>query len=122
MLPYVVLLFQANLENTTCFLSFTKIVMRLPLKRLRPFLSGILIQQRRFYMKYDTDKFLYKLGWIVFGVSILVVIVTRLWTIHNPFFLFPCIFYSLTNLYCPGCGGTRSVLSLLHGHPVASFR
>jgi chromate transport protein ChrA len=27
----------------------------------------------------------------------------------------PCVFHSLTGLYCPGCGGTRAVLSLLKG-------
>lgn len=33
----------------------------------------------------------------------------------------PCIMHALTGWYCPGCGGTRSVLFLLHGHPVMSF-
>lgn len=25
----------------------------------------------------------------------------------------PCIFYKITNLYCPGCGITRAIISLL---------
>src|SRR5450432_3829265 len=30
--------------------------------------------------------------------------------------IFPrCIFYSLTGLYCPGCGSQRAFSSLLHG-------
>ena len=29
--------------------------------------------------------------------------------------LIPCLFKSLTGYDCPGCGNTRSVLSLLHG-------
>jgi hypothetical protein len=30
--------------------------------------------------------------------------------------IFPrCIFYSLTGLYCPGCGSQRALSSLLHG-------
>ncbi|MCR5396128.1 MAG: DUF2752 domain-containing protein [Lachnospiraceae bacterium] len=33
----------------------------------------------------------------------------------------PCIFHAVTGLYCPGCGGTRAVLLLLHGHPLLSF-
>lgn len=26
----------------------------------------------------------------------------------------PCFFKEVTHLYCPGCGGTRSVIALLH--------
>lgn len=29
--------------------------------------------------------------------------------------LFPCPVHFLTGLYCPGCGGTRALLYLLHG-------
>lgn len=36
--------------------------------------------------------------------------------------LFPsCIFRSLTGVYCPGCGGTRAVLELFHGHIFTSL-
>ena len=33
----------------------------------------------------------------------------------------PCLFYRLTNLYCPGCGSTRALHNLLHGDVVAAF-
>lgn len=44
----------------------------------------------------------------------------------NPY---PCVLYSVLGIYCPGCGGTRSVESLLHGdflqsliyHPVVPY-
>ena len=36
--------------------------------------------------------------------------------------IFPeCIFYREYHLYCPSCGNTRSVLSLLHGDIVSSL-
>lgn len=34
----------------------------------------------------------------------------------------PCIFHSLTNLYCPGCGSTRGVYSLIHGDIITALR
>ncbi len=42
---------------------------------------------------------------------------------------FPCAFHQLTHLYCPGCGGTRAIRSLMQGdiikslyyHPVVSY-
>lgn len=35
---------------------------------------------------------------------------------------FPCLFQRLTNLYCPGCGGTRAVLALLRGDVLLSLK
>lgn len=34
----------------------------------------------------------------------------------------PCVFLELTHLYCPGCGGTRAVIALLHGNILQSLR
>lgn len=34
----------------------------------------------------------------------------------------PCIFFELTGLYCPGCGATRAVFSLIKLHPYQAFR
>lgn len=34
----------------------------------------------------------------------------------------PCLFHELTGLHCPGCGATRAVHQLLHGHLLAAFR
>lgn len=30
----------------------------------------------------------------------------------------PCPLYALTGLYCPGCGSTRLLYNLVHGHPL----
>lgn len=32
-----------------------------------------------------------------------------------------CPFYALTHLYCPGCGATRAIAELLHGHVAAAL-
>ena len=32
-----------------------------------------------------------------------------------------CPFHDITGLYCPGCGGTRSLTALLHGHPLTAL-
>ncbi|HKW27878.1 MAG TPA: DUF2752 domain-containing protein [Verrucomicrobiae bacterium] len=33
-----------------------------------------------------------------------------------------CEFHQLTGLNCPGCGGTRAVYHLLHGHPLRALQ
>jgi hypothetical protein len=33
----------------------------------------------------------------------------------------PCLFHSLTGLYCPGCGMTRALFQLIHGHFIAAI-
>lgn len=32
----------------------------------------------------------------------------------------PCLFHFITGYYCPGCGGTRAIRALLHGHVLQS--
>lgn len=36
-------------------------------------------------------------------------------------FISECVFYTKYHLVCPGCGGTRSVICLLHGDVLRSF-
>ena len=35
--------------------------------------------------------------------------------------IFFCPFYEVTGLYCPGCGGTRCLTALMHGHPLLAL-
>jgi hypothetical protein len=34
----------------------------------------------------------------------------------------PCMLYASTGLYCPGCGSTRALHQLSHGHLAAAIR
>lgn len=34
----------------------------------------------------------------------------------------PCPFHLLTDLYCPGCGATRTLYQLIHGHFLAALK
>lgn len=36
-------------------------------------------------------------------------------------YIFYCPVFELTGLYCPGCGGTRSLTALMHGHPLLAL-
>ncbi|MCX7550423.1 DUF2752 domain-containing protein [Xanthomarina sp. F2636L] len=37
--------------------------------------------------------------------------------------IFPkCLFYSATNLYCPGCGSQRAIHQILHGQIMAGLK
>lgn len=33
----------------------------------------------------------------------------------------PCVLHELLGIYCPGCGGTRAIISLLHGDIIHSL-
>lgn len=33
-----------------------------------------------------------------------------------------CFFLKITGFYCPGCGGTRAVISMLNGNFIRAFR
>ena len=64
-------------------------------------------------------------AFLVLGYLILSFLHITLFDLRLP----PCVLYTVTGLYCPGCGGTRSVYFLLHGdflrsliyHPLVPF-
>lgn len=69
---------------------------------------------KKLSVTYETA--LYITGWCVIGVFILLGVYLRFRHLSLGRFFLPCILYSLTGAYCPGCGGTRAVQLLFQGH------
>lgn len=69
----------------------------------------------------EAEKILYVIGWIILGCIIVGVGLYYIFHINILNLLPPCIFYNKYGLYCPGCGGTRSITSLLNGKLIQSF-
>ena len=69
----------------------------------------------------EIEQLFYKLGKICLVVGS-VAVVALLITDFKIISWFPeCDFLTKTGLYCPGCGGTRAVKSLLRGDLIRSF-
>ena len=61
----------------------------------------------------------------LYGIAALVIGVLGIWLYSKLYYpLFKdtgCVFHNVTGVYCPGCGGTRATLELLHGHFLRSL-
>ena len=67
----------------------------------------------------STEEALYRAGLAMFPVVILLGYIALRWIIPN----LPdaeCVVHKFLGLYCPGCGGTRAVIALLHGELLKS--
>ena len=62
--------------------------------------------------------FSFQLKWVISIILIIGYIMSI--TIFN--IPYPCIFNKLTNLYCPGCGNTRMIQSILEGKFYQAWR
>ena len=60
---------------------------------------------------------LYRCGWIFLFILCVWKIAKKMLFPHFvlSFGTRPCVFYTLTGYFCPGCGGTRSLRALLSG-------
>lgn len=62
----------------------------------------------------STEEVLYRTGLAIIPAGIFLRYVALRWIIP----ILPdseCVIHSLFGIYCPGCGGTRAVITLLHG-------
>jgi len=74
-----------------------------------------------------TDREVYPASWISLFAAVLGYLIWR-FALGSPSFS-ECWFYGNFHIYCPGCGGTRAVIALMHGrflqsayyHPAVPF-
>lgn len=65
------------------------------------------------------DKFFYVIGWCAVLLALAGTIAWKTGVLKLQFP--PCILHAITGYYCPGCGGTRAVIALLHGQVITSL-
>lgn len=71
--------------------------------------------------KITNETLLYFIGWILLLVFALGTAAVKLWPELFVKYTKPCLFQLFTGFYCPGCGGTRAVFSLLRGKVLPSL-
>ena len=72
--------------------------------------------------KDDTEAHIYVIGLIVMAILLAVWGILKCISLCSPIsFGDFCVLNRLTGFYCPGCGGTRALLCLIHGDIISSF-
>lgn len=59
---------------------------------------------------------------VLTSITIIILIILYIFLNKHYGFYIPCLFHKLTGYYCPGCGATRCILSLLKGNIKSSFQ
>lgn len=67
-------------------------------------------------MQGTLEKELYRIGLVILGAATAAIPLFLLFVSGRDLSQSQCLFWRFFGLYCPGCGGTRSVDALLHGH------
>jgi len=68
---------------------------------------------------FTIEEELYLIGWI--GLALFILGSFLYFTVWLRFIPFSCVFHHFTGFYCPGCGGTRAFLALIHGQILLSL-
>ena len=66
-----------------------------------------------------SDREVYPTLWITLIAMVVAYLIWRFVLGSPP--ISGCWFYQNFHIYCPGCGGTRAVIALAHGHFLESF-
>lgn len=65
---------------------------------------------------------MYTIGLCLPCIGVMLLLLRLAWpSFANIKWITPCMFHTVTGLYCPGCGGTRAAAVLLRGQIAASF-
>lgn len=68
-----------------------------------------------------TEQVFYIIGACGLGFALILYLLYQIMPVHLEKFFMPCMFKTVTGLYCPGCGGTRAAAALFKGKFLLSF-
>ncbi|MGN0383872.1 MAG: DUF2752 domain-containing protein [Eubacterium sp.] len=64
---------------------------------------------------WEIENGLYIAGLVLIAAFLIVILIIKLTNLDWQKYIMPCAMRSLFNLDCPGCGGTRALISLMKG-------
>lgn len=79
------------------------------------------LQNQKMEFQQKMDLYMYIVGWIFLGIFLGYLLLSKITGFEITKYEPPCIFHLLTGYYCPGCGGTRSIILFMQGHFWKSF-
>lgn len=79
------------------------------------------IQERPARKAVNYDNGMYIIGRCLAACLLLTLLFLRVADFSLQKHMYACVLHTLTGLYCPGCGGTRAIMFLLHGDLLRSF-